>query len=129
MDLLHQWSLLLEDGEFEGKIRDGERARGTSVTKYTPFWSERFQFASAVKLDSEVTCINVLPFRDHEGLSKYVAVSDERGRVYVFTRNGDVLVEFDTYSVRNCGFFGPSYSCIYNSCNSIDTPKGCSICS
>ncbi|KAG4991259.1 hypothetical protein JHK87_024716 [Glycine soja] len=33
---------------------------------------------------------------DHEGLSKYVAVSDERGRVYVFTRNEDVLVEFDT---------------------------------
>ncbi|KAK7383053.1 hypothetical protein VNO78_28719 [Psophocarpus tetragonolobus] len=89
-------SKLVEDGEFEGKIRDGEKARGMSVTKYTPFWSERFQFASAVKLDFDATCINVLPFRDQEGLSKYVAVSDERGRVYVFTRNGDVLVEFDT---------------------------------
>jgi len=86
----------VEDGEFEGKTRDGERAKGMSVTKYTPFWSERFQFASAVKLDSEATCINVLPSRDHEGLSKYVAVGDERGRVYVFLRNGDVLVEFDT---------------------------------
>lgn len=86
----------VEAGEFEGKIRDGERARGMSVTKYTPFWSERFQFASAVKLDSEATCINVLPFRDQEGLSKYVAVSDKRGRVYVFFRNGDVLVELDT---------------------------------
>ncbi|KAJ1419716.1 putative membrane protein [Sesbania bispinosa] len=67
-----------------------------SVTKYTPFWSERFQFASALKLDSDATCINVLPFKDHEGLSKYVAVSDDKGRVYVFLRNGDVLVEFDT---------------------------------
>ncbi|CAJ1972421.1 unnamed protein product [Sphenostylis stenocarpa] len=86
----------VEYGEFEGKIRDGERAKGMSVTKYTPFWSERFQFASAVKLDSEVTCMNVLTFRDHEGLSKYVAVSDERGRVYVFLRNGDAVVEFDT---------------------------------
>ncbi|TKY57731.1 membrane protein [Spatholobus suberectus] len=86
----------VEDGEFGEKVRDGERARGMSVTKYTPFWSERFQFASAVKLDSDATCINVLPFRDHEGLSKYVAVSDKRGRVYVFLRNGDVLVEFDT---------------------------------
>ncbi|XP_027331483.1 uncharacterized membrane protein At1g75140 [Abrus precatorius] len=86
----------VEDEEFEREIRDGERARGMSVTKYTPFWSERFQFASAVKLDSDATCLNVLPFRDHEGLSKYVAVSDERGRVYVFLRNGDVLVEFDT---------------------------------
>ncbi|KAK7310444.1 hypothetical protein RJT34_07979 [Clitoria ternatea] len=89
-------SKVVEDGDFDGKIRDGERARGMSVTKFTPFWSERFQFVSAVKLDSDATCINVLPFRDHEGLSKYVAVGDERGRVYVFLRSGDVLVEFDT---------------------------------
>ncbi|XP_058725277.1 uncharacterized membrane protein At1g75140 [Vicia villosa] len=89
--------VVVEDGgEFEGKTQNGERGKGMSVTKYTPFWSERFQFASAVKLDSDATCINVLPFKDHEGLSKYVAVSDEKGRVYVFLRNGDVLVEFDT---------------------------------
>lgn len=87
---------VVEDVEYEGKAQNGERAKGMSVTKYTPFWSERFQFASAVKLDSDATCINVLPFKDHEGLSKYVAVSDEKGRVYVFLRNGDVLVEFDT---------------------------------
>lgn len=84
-----------KDG-FGSNARDGERARRGSVTKYSPFWSEKFQFASAVKLDLEATCINVLPYRDYEGLSKYVAVGDERGRVYVFLRNGDVLVEFDT---------------------------------
>lgn len=83
--------------ESDGKTLDVERGnKGMSVTKYTPFWSERFQFASAVKLDSDATCINVLPFKDHEGISKYVAVGDEKGRVYVFLRNGDVLVEFDT---------------------------------
>ncbi|XP_048130995.1 uncharacterized membrane protein At1g75140 [Rhodamnia argentea] len=91
-----------KDGEVEERdgfgsnARDGERARKVSVTKYSPFWSEKFQFSSAVKLDLEATCINVLPYRDYEGLSKYVAVGDERGRVYVFLRNGDVLVEFDT---------------------------------
>ncbi|KAL2318692.1 hypothetical protein Fmac_032568 [Flemingia macrophylla] len=95
-DVARSTSRDVEDEKFEGRIRDGERAKGMSVTKYAPFWSERFQFASAVKLDSDATCINVLPFRDHEGLSKYVAVSDETGRVYVFLRNGDVLVEFDT---------------------------------
>ncbi|WJX09338.1 hypothetical protein P8452_00182 [Trifolium repens] len=89
-------SEVVGDGDFEGKTQNGEKAKGMSVTKYTPFWSERFQFASAVKLDSDATCINVLPFKDHEGLSKYVAVSDQKGRVYVFLRNGDVLVEFDT---------------------------------
>ncbi|XVE69913.1 hypothetical protein DITRI_Ditri10aG0029800 [Diplodiscus trichospermus] len=81
----------------EIEVRDGgERARGLSVTKYSLFWSERFQFMSAVKLDSDATCINVLPFRDYEGLSKYVAVGDEIGRVYVFLRNGDVGAEFYT---------------------------------
>ncbi|KAM1012521.1 hypothetical protein ACFX13_043353 [Malus domestica] len=74
----------------------GERVRSVSVTKYSPFWSDRFQFVSAVKLDSQATCIHVLPFRDFQGVTKYVAVGDERGRVYVFLRNGDVLVEFDT---------------------------------
>ncbi|XP_057988763.1 uncharacterized membrane protein At1g75140 isoform X2 [Hevea brasiliensis] len=84
-----------EEG-IEEKTRDGERARAVSVTKYSPFWSEKFQFVSAVKLDSDATCINVLPFRDFEGLSKYVAVGDDQGRVYVFSRNGDVLVDFYT---------------------------------
>ncbi|KAF5175368.1 Wd40-repeat-containing domain protein [Thalictrum thalictroides] len=79
---------------------EGERVRGgASVTKYNPSWSERFQFLSAVKLESEAaTCINVLPFEDYEGFSKYIAVGDERGRVYVFLPNGDVLVEFHTLS-------------------------------
>ncbi|KAK4795957.1 hypothetical protein SAY86_028283 [Trapa natans] len=83
-----------EENRVKGKS-DGER-RGISVTKYSLFWSEKFHFASAVKLDFDATCINVLPYRDYEGLSKYVAVGDERGRVYVFLRNGDALVEFNT---------------------------------
>ncbi|KAL5558074.1 hypothetical protein UlMin_034285 [Ulmus minor] len=88
----------VEEEISDGKIRDGDRARAVSVTKYSPFWSERFQFVSAVKLDSLATCINVLPFRDYEGLIKYVAVGDERGSVYVFSRNGDVLVQYHTLS-------------------------------
>ncbi|OWM80828.1 uncharacterized membrane protein At1g75140 [Punica granatum] len=95
MDLAQEGREEGGDG-FEVKSRDGERMKGVSITKYSPFWSEKFHFASAVKLDFEATCINVLPFRDYEGLSKYVAVGDERGKVYVFLRNGDVLVEFKT---------------------------------
>ncbi|XP_068635801.1 uncharacterized membrane protein At1g75140-like [Aristolochia californica] len=82
----------------KGEGKDAVRARGVTVTKYKPSWSERFQFLSAVKLESEPTCINILPYEDYEGLSKYVAVGDERGRVYIFMSNGDVLVEFDTSS-------------------------------
>lgn len=88
----------VEQEGFDDKVPDGEKARAVSVTKYSPFWSERFQFVSAVKLDSQATCINVLPFRDYEGLSKYVAVGDERGTVYVFLRNGDVQVQHQTLS-------------------------------
>ncbi|XP_010445513.1 PREDICTED: small RNA 2'-O-methyltransferase-like [Camelina sativa] len=54
------------------------------------------KFTSAVKLNSDATCINVLPFRDFEGSSKYFVICDSRGRVYVFLRNGDVLIEFFT---------------------------------
>ncbi|EXC07284.1 hypothetical protein L484_021191 [Morus notabilis] len=91
-------SIKVEQEGFDDKVPDGEKARAVSVTKYSPFWSERFQFVSAVKLDSQATCINVLPFRDYEGLSKYVAVGDERGTVYVFLRNGDVQVQHQTLS-------------------------------
>ncbi|KAJ0257381.1 F18 [Hirschfeldia incana] len=80
----------------EELVRGGGRAKAFSVTKYSPFWTERFSFTSAVKLDSDATCINVLPFKDFEGSSKYFAIGDSRGRVYVFLRNGDVLVEFFT---------------------------------
>ncbi|CAI0436204.1 unnamed protein product [Linum tenue] len=83
-------------GTSDGKSRVGEKLKSVSVTKYSPLWSERFQFFSAVKLDSQATCVNVLPFRGYEGVSKYVAVGDDRGKVYVFLRNGDVLAEFDT---------------------------------
>lgn len=82
----------------EGKIPEAERARPVSVTKYSPFWSEKFQFVSAVKLDSQATCIDALPFRDYEGQSKYVAVGDDKGRLYVFLKNGDVVVEHHTTS-------------------------------
>ncbi|XP_015884707.3 uncharacterized membrane protein At1g75140 [Ziziphus jujuba] len=83
----------------EGRIpEEKERARTASVAKYSPFWSEKFQFVSAVKLDSVATCINVLPFRDYEGQSKYVAVGDDKGRLYVFLKNGDVAVEYQTTS-------------------------------
>lgn len=84
------------DVEEKYKIQDGEKTKGVSVTKYSPFWSESFRFVSAVKLESDATCINILPFRDYEGLSKYVAVGDDRGRVYMLLRNGDVSVEYYT---------------------------------
>ncbi|XP_022951526.1 uncharacterized membrane protein At1g75140-like isoform X1 [Cucurbita moschata] len=86
------------DGGLDNGIQYGGGGRAVTVTKYSPFWSEKFHFLSAVKLDSDATCINVLPLRDFEGHSKYVAVGDERGRVYVFMRNGDVAVELRTVS-------------------------------
>lgn len=90
---------LEKTGERDGLrngIGGGEKVGAVSVTKYSPFWSERFQFVSAVRLDSDATCINVLPFRDFDGLSKYVVVGDARGQLYLFSRNGDVLIEFNT---------------------------------
>ncbi|KAI4366386.1 hypothetical protein MLD38_022270 [Melastoma candidum] len=82
---------------YEGKAEDGGGGlRGVSVTKFGTVWSERFRFASAMRLDDEVSCINVLPYRDSEGLSKYVAIGDKAGRFFLLSRNGDVLVGQDT---------------------------------
>ncbi|KAF6168620.1 hypothetical protein GIB67_005232 [Kingdonia uniflora] len=83
----------------EKVLVDGEKSRiELLVKKFNLAWSERFQFLSAVKLELEATCINVLPFEDYEGFSKYVAVGDEQGTVYVFLPNGDIVVEFNTLS-------------------------------
>lgn len=85
--------------DFDINVKDVEKVGAVSVTKLSnSFWSERFQLVSAVKLGSNATCINVLPFGDFEGFVKYVAVGDDLGRVYVLSRNGDVSVEFHTMS-------------------------------
>ncbi|KAI3825573.1 hypothetical protein L1987_07064 [Smallanthus sonchifolius] len=73
-----------------------ERVGAVSVTKHSLFWSERFQFVSAVKLDTHATSLNVLPFKDIEGLSKYIAVGDDHGNFYVFTRYGEVMLQYNT---------------------------------
>lgn len=88
---------LSETKKHEISVKESSGKKAFSVTNHSPFWSERFEFTSAVKLNSDaITCINVLPFRDHEGLSKYFAVGDSSGSLCVFLRNGDVLVEFFT---------------------------------
>ncbi|KAG8378901.1 hypothetical protein BUALT_Bualt07G0032700 [Buddleja alternifolia] len=89
--------ILPENGVTIGAVA-GEGAGAVSVTKYNTFWSERFQFVSAVKLRSSPTCVNILPFKDFEGLSKYFAVGDDKGKLYVFSRSGDVSLEFDTFA-------------------------------
>lgn len=71
---------------------------GMTVARYKPAWSEHFQFLSALKVDGEVTCLHVLPHEGEEGVSKYVAVGDETGRVYIFLSHGDLLVDFSTIS-------------------------------
>ncbi|KAK1305733.1 putative membrane protein [Acorus calamus] len=73
-------------------------ARAISVTKYKPSWSERFQFVAAMRLSSDPTAASVLPIEDSEGSSKYVAVGDDRGTLYVFSSSGDVIAERSTPS-------------------------------
>nr|GEX67158.1 uncharacterized membrane protein At1g75140-like [Tanacetum cinerariifolium] len=90
-----------EKNRFHGENDDvgmvkGDKLGAVSVTKHSLFWLERFQFVSAVKIDTKATSLNVLPFKDVEGLSKYIGVGDDLGNVYVFTRSGDVMVQFDT---------------------------------
>jgi hypothetical protein len=71
---------------------------GMTVARYKPAWTEHFQFVSAVKVDVEVSCLHVLPHEGDDGMSRYVAVGDAAGRVYIFFIHGDLLVDYATVS-------------------------------
>ncbi|OAY80738.1 putative membrane protein [Ananas comosus] len=75
-------------------------SRGVAVTKHRTLWSERFLFAAAARLEDSAAAAAaaVLPYEDVDGLSKYFAVGDSRGRVYVFSAAGDVLIELPAFS-------------------------------
>uniref|UniRef100_A0A0D9WL38 Uncharacterized protein n=1 Tax=Leersia perrieri TaxID=77586 RepID=A0A0D9WL38_9ORYZ len=77
----------------------GERRapQGVAVTKRRPYWSERFHFAAAARLGdgAHAAAATALPYEDADGLTKYFAVGDSRGRVFVFTAAGDALLELD----------------------------------
>lgn len=81
-----------------GSSRASGNGKGVTVAKFRPAWSERFQFLSAVKMESDVTCLNVLPYEGDDGVGKYVAVGDAQGRVYILLSHGDVLLDFLTLS-------------------------------
>ncbi|CAK9253741.1 unnamed protein product, partial [Sphagnum jensenii] len=74
--------------------------RGMTVARYKPAWSENFQFVSAVKVDADVSCLHVLPQDGKEGMSRYVAVGDVKGRIYIFFKHGDLLVDYATLSTK-----------------------------
>ncbi|KAG6401664.1 hypothetical protein SASPL_138528 [Salvia splendens] len=84
-------------GKREMRGGGGMKSGPMLVTKFNTFWAERFQFVSAVKLISTPTCVNVLPNKDFEGLSKYFAVGDDNGKLYLFLRSGEVALEFEAF--------------------------------
>lgn len=71
---------------------------GMTVARYKPAWAEHFQFVSAVKVDVDVSCLHVLPHEGDDGMSRYVAVGDAAGRIYIFFTHGDLLVDYATLS-------------------------------
>ncbi|CAL9074249.1 unnamed protein product [Musa textilis] len=77
---------------------DGQYSSGVSVTKHKTSWSERFHFAAAARLEASATVAVVLPYEDLDGLSKYFAVGDTRGQVYVFSSAGDIIIELSSLS-------------------------------
>lgn len=100
-------------GNLQSDLTGVETGEVVSVTKFSsPFWNERFHFVSAVKLGSNPTCIHVLPFRDVEGLSKYIVVGDNLGRLFVLSRNGDLLNELD-FVVNSAVISAVSYLSIH----------------
>ncbi|XP_024387265.1 uncharacterized membrane protein At1g75140 [Physcomitrium patens] len=71
---------------------------GMTIARYKPAWAEHFQFVSAVKVDIDVSCLHVLPHEGDDGMSRYVAVGDSAGRIFIFFIQGDLLVDYATLS-------------------------------
>lgn len=71
---------------------------GMTVARYKPAWAEHFQFVSAVKVDVDVSCLHVLPHEGDDGMSRYVAVGDAAGRIYIFFIHGDLILDYATLS-------------------------------
>ncbi|KAK3128248.1 hypothetical protein QOZ80_6BG0458910 [Eleusine coracana subsp. coracana] len=78
-------------------VGDRRLPQGVAVTKRRPVWSERFVFAAAVRLGdgAHAAAATALPYEDADGLTKYFAVGDSRGRVFVFSAAGDALLELE----------------------------------
>ncbi|CAN6179688.1 unnamed protein product [Urochloa humidicola] len=78
-------------------VGDRRAPQGVAVTKRRPVWSERFHFAAAARLGegAYAAAAAALPYEDADGLTKYFAVGDSRGRVFVFSAAGDALLELE----------------------------------
>ena len=81
-------------------VGDRRAPQGVAVTKRRPVWSERFHFAAAARLGegAYAAAAAALPYEDADGLTKYFAVGDSRGRVFVFSAAGDALLELEAAS-------------------------------
>ncbi|CAD6340506.1 unnamed protein product [Miscanthus lutarioriparius] len=78
-------------------VGDRRSPQGVAVTKRRPVWSERFHFAAAARLGegAYAAAAAALPYEDADGRTKYFAVGDSRGRVFVFSAAGDALLELE----------------------------------
>ena len=87
-------------GEF-GLMASSSSARNLydkTVAKRRESWPDHLQLISAVKVDGEVSALTVLPQRGEHDLSRYFAVGDEAGKVYIFRPDGDLVVESDSFT-------------------------------
>ncbi|KAJ4775001.1 membrane protein [Rhynchospora pubera] len=70
-----------------------------SVTKSRPLFTERFLFSAAAKLSASApSAATPLPFVDPDSLTKYFAIGDSLGTVYIFSCTGDVILELPCFS-------------------------------
>ncbi|XP_022681610.1 uncharacterized membrane protein At1g75140 [Setaria italica] len=72
-------------GAASAAVGDRRAPQGVAVTKRRPVWSERFHFAAAARLGegAYAAAAAALPYEDADGLTKYFAVGDSRGRVFL----------------------------------------------
>eukprot|EP00897_Mesotaenium_endlicherianum_P007835 jgi/Mesen1/707/ME000109S_10931 len=80
-------------GAGQPAVRAGSAAGEESGGKAGLAWAESFQVLSNVKVDADVSCLQVVPQEGaREGLARYLAVGDASGKLHFFLPHGGVLV-------------------------------------
>lgn len=69
--------------------------QGKTIARFRRSFYDSFTLLAAVKADADVTYICPV-HRAADGLSRYVAIGDSIGNLYIFSMKGDLLAEHPT---------------------------------
>jgi len=69
-----------------------------TIAKYKVGFFDHLRLMSAVKVDTETSAVMLMPQDGGMGTSRYLALGDNEGKVYIFRPQGELMIEFPSGS-------------------------------